>query len=79
MDLEQLYQQHSRQVLATLIRLTGEFELAEECLQEAFAAALAQWPSEGTPGNPVAWLVRTGHHKAIDHIRRQATDRPAPQ
>ncbi|SET71391.1 RNA polymerase sigma-70 factor, ECF subfamily [Marinobacter segnicrescens] len=75
MDLEQLYQQHSRQVLATLIRLTGEFELAEECLQEAFAAALAQWPSEGTPGNPVAWLVRTGHHKAIDHIRRQQTAR----
>ncbi|WP_372972752.1 RNA polymerase sigma factor [Marinobacter sp.] len=75
MDLEQLYQQHSRQVLATLIRLTGEFELAEECLQEAFAAALTQWPAEGVPGNPVAWLVRTGHHKAIDHIRRQQTAR----
>lgn len=74
-DLDQLYQQHSRQVLATLIRLTGEFELAEECLQEAFAAALSQWPAEGVPDNPVAWLVRTGHHKAIDHIRRQQTAR----
>lgn len=75
MELDHLYQQHSRQVLATLIRLTGEFELAEECLQEAFAAALDQWPQQGIPDQPVAWLVRTGHHKAIDHIRRQQTAR----
>lgn len=75
MDLEQLYQQHSRQVLATLIRLVGDFELAEECLQEAFAAALSQWPREGVPDHPVAWLVRIGHHKAIDQIRRLQTAR----
>lgn len=75
MELDSLYQQHSRQVLATLIRLTGDFELAEECLQEAFAAALSQWPDQGMPDHPVAWLVRTGHHKAIDQIRRRQTAR----
>ena len=75
MELERLYQQHSRQVLASLIRLTGDFELAEECLQEAFAAALHQWPQQSVPDNPVAWLVRTGHHKAIDQIRRRQTAR----
>lgn len=75
MELVHLYQQHSRQVLASLIRLVGDFELAEECLQEAFAAALSQWPEQGTPDKPVAWLVRTGHHKAIDHIRRLQTAR----
>ncbi|MFL1406801.1 RNA polymerase sigma factor [Marinobacter sp. M1N3S26] len=75
MELEHLYQQHSRQVLASLIRLTGDFELAEECLQEAFAAALHQWPQQAVPDNPVAWLVRTGHHKAIDQIRRRQTAR----
>ena len=75
MELDHLYQKHSRQVLASLIRLTGDFELAEECLQEAFAAALHQWPTHGMPDNPVAWLVRTGHHKAIDQIRRRQTAR----
>ena len=68
-----LYQQHSRQVLATLIRLLGNFELAEEALQEAFSAALRQWPEEGTPDHPVAWLIRAGHRKGIDHIRRRQT------
>ncbi|WP_138437717.1 RNA polymerase sigma factor [Marinobacter shengliensis] len=71
----QLYHQHSRQVLATLIRLLGDFELAEEAMQEAFAAAVRQWPEEGHPGNPVAWLIRAGHHKGIDHIRRGQTAR----
>lgn len=71
----QLYHQHSRQVLATLIRLLGDFELAEEAMQEAFAAAVRQWPEEGRPDNPVAWLIRAGHHKGIDHIRRGQTAR----
>ncbi len=72
-DLDQVYARHSRRVLATLIRLLGDFELAEECLQEAFAAAVQQWPTQGEPDNPVAWLVRTGHHKGIDQIRRRQT------
>lgn len=73
MEIDQLYRQHSRQVLATLIRLLGEFELAEECLQEAFTAAIRQWPEQGEPEHPVAWLIRAGHHKGIDQIRRRQT------
>jgi len=57
-------------VLATLIRLLGDFDLAEEALQDAFAAAVEQWPIEGTPANPRAWLISTGRFKAIDRIRR---------
>jgi len=57
-------------VLATLIRLVGDFELAEDAMQDAFAAALVQWPSEGIPANPRAWLVNVGRHKAIDRLRR---------
>ena len=57
-------------MLATLIRLIGDFELAEDAMQDAFAAALMQWPSEGTPANPRAWLVNVGRHKAIDRLRR---------
>lgn len=67
-----LYRSESRRVLATLIRLLKDFDLAEEALQDAFAAALQQWPSEGVPHNPRAWLVSTGRFKAIDHIRRRA-------
>ncbi|HEY8587368.1 MAG TPA: RNA polymerase sigma factor, partial [Rhodanobacter sp.] len=70
--LNQLYQTESRRVLATLIRLLGDFDLAEEAMHEAFAAALAQWPTEGLPGNPRAWLVSTGRFKAIDQLRRKA-------
>lgn len=69
----QLYQQHSRQVLATLIRLLGDFGQAEEAMQEAFAAALRQWPDEGIPESPTAWLIRAGHRKGIDQIRRKQT------
>jgi RNA polymerase sigma-70 factor (ECF subfamily) len=58
-------------VFATLIRLLGDFDLAEEARQEAFAAALEQWPVEGIPMNPRAWLIRTGRNKAIDQIRRE--------
>src|SRR5207245_5897802 len=60
----------SRRVLATLIRLLGDFDLAEEALQEAFAAAVEKWPTEGIPSNPRAWLVSTGRFKAIDRLRR---------
>lgn len=70
--IKQLYRDESRRVLATLIRLLGDFELAEEALHEAFAAALAQWPQEGMPTSPRAWLVSTGRFKAIDQIRRRA-------
>lgn len=69
--LETLYRAESRRVLATLIRLLGDFELAEEALQEAFRAALEQWPRDGLPDNPRAWLVSTGRFKAIDTLRRR--------
>lgn len=71
--LEDLYQQHSRPVLAALIRRLGDFDLAEEALQDAFAAALQQWPRDGVPEYPRAWLVQTAQHKAIDQLRRQST------
>ncbi|WP_299594920.1 RNA polymerase sigma factor [uncultured Microbulbifer sp.] len=70
--LQEIYQTESRQVLATLIRLLGDFDLAEEALQESFAAALCQWPADGIPDNPRAWLVSTGRFKAIDQLRRKA-------
>ncbi|MWV12140.1 RNA polymerase subunit sigma-24 [Pseudomonas sp. R-28-1W-6] len=70
--LEGLYREESRRVLATLIRLLGDFDLAEEALHEAFRAALEQWPSQGVPANPRAWLVSAGRFKAIDQLRRQA-------
>ena len=70
--VDAIYQAESRRVLATLIRLLGDFDLAEEALQDAFTAALAQWPQSGVPANPRAWLVSAGHFKAIDNIRRRA-------
>jgi RNA polymerase sigma-70 factor (ECF subfamily) len=69
---DEVYRSESRRVLATLIRLLGDFDLAEEALQEAFAAAVEQWPREGIPPNPRAWLVSTGRFKAIDAVRRRA-------
>src|SRR2546423_9203750 len=69
--LDALYRSGSRQVLATLIRLLGDFEAAEEALHDAFAAAVEQWPREGIPANPRAWLVSAGRFKAIDRIRRR--------
>jgi RNA polymerase sigma-70 factor (ECF subfamily) len=68
--VDAVYRAESRRVLATLIRLLGGFDLAEEALHEAFAAAVERWPREGTPANPRAWLVSTGRFKAIDAIRR---------
>src|SRR5436190_22372223 len=69
---DHLYRTESRRVFATLVRLLGDFDLAEEALSEAFRAALEQWPTEGVPDNPRAWLVSTGRFKAIDAIRRRA-------
>jgi RNA polymerase sigma-70 factor (ECF subfamily) len=71
-----VYLAESRRVLATLIRLLGDFDVAEEALQDAFRAALEQWPREGVPANPRAWLVSTGRFKAIDGLRRQARFQP---
>ena len=70
--VEAVYRSDSRRVLATLIRLLGDFDLAEEALHEAFAAAVELWPREGTPATPRAWLVSTGRFKAIDAMRRRA-------
>jgi RNA polymerase sigma-70 factor (ECF subfamily) len=67
-----IYEAESRRVLATLIRLLGDFDAAEEALQDSFRAALEQWPREGTPANPRAWLVSAGRFKAIDAKRRRA-------
>ena len=70
--VENVYRTESRRVLATLIRLLGDFDLAEEALHDAFAAAVEQWPRDGVPGNPGAWLVSAGRFKAIDRARRRA-------
>src|SRR5437763_2915956 len=68
-----VYVSESRRVLATLIRLLGDFDVAEEAMQDAFAAALERWPNEGVPANPRAWLVSAGRFKAVDQLRRRAT------
>ncbi|KFX69599.1 RNA polymerase subunit sigma-24 [Pseudomonas taeanensis MS-3] len=70
--VEAIYRAQSRRVLATLIRLLGDFDLAEEALQDAFIAAVEQWPRAGVPENPRAWLVSVGRFKAIDNLRRRA-------
>src|SRR5580693_5774412 len=70
--LDSLYRLDSGRILATLIRLLGDFDLAEEAMHEAFAAALSVWPSSGVPGNPRPWLISTARFKAIDTLRRRA-------
>jgi RNA polymerase sigma-70 factor (ECF subfamily) len=70
--VDSIYRTESRRVFATLIRLLGEFDLAEEALHDAFASAIEQWPRDGVPDNPRAWLVSAGRFKAIDVIRRRA-------
>jgi RNA polymerase sigma-70 factor (ECF subfamily) len=70
--VDAVYRAESRRVLATLIRLLGDFDVAEEALHDAFAAAVEQWPRDGVPGNPRAWLVSAGRFKAIDGMRRRA-------
>lgn len=70
--VDAIYAAESRRVLATLIRLLGDFDIAEEALQDAFRAALEQWPRDGVPDNPRAWLISTARFKAIDGLRRRA-------
>ena len=70
--IDDVYRSDSRRVLATLIRLLGSFDLAEEAMQDAFTAAVDRWPAEGVPANPRTWLVSTGRFKAIDRLRRRA-------
>src|SRR5262245_17200677 len=70
--IEDVYRAESRRILATLIRLLGDFDLAEEALQNAFAAAMTTWPRDGVPENPRAWLVSAGRFKAVDTLRRRA-------
>jgi RNA polymerase sigma-70 factor (ECF subfamily) len=70
--LEQLYRDDYGRILASLIRLLGDFDIAEEAAQEAFAAAVEQWPRDGVPRNPRSWIIGTARHKAIDRIRREA-------
>ena len=76
--VDAVYRSDSRLVFATLIRLLGDFDLAEEALHDAFRAALEQWPRDGVPANPRAWLISTGRFKAIDAIRRRARFEPLP-
>ena len=76
--VDAVYRSDSRHVLATLIRLLGDFDIAEEALHDAFRAALEQWPRDGVPANPRAWLVATGRFKAIDAIRRRTRFEPLP-
>lgn len=71
-EFDQLFKQESGRILATLIRLLGDFDTAEEALQDAFLAALQQWPLEGEPKNPVSWLISTARNRAVDKIRRDA-------
>tara|TARA_R110000868_G_scaffold472_3_gene3581 strand:+ start:467 stop:1711 length:1245 start_codon:yes stop_codon:yes gene_type:complete len=70
-QLSLLYKQHSGKVLATLVRLLGDFDLAEEAMHEAFSVALESWDKQGMPANPTAWLISTGRFKAIDNLRRK--------
>jgi len=74
--VDAIYRTESRRIFATLVRLLGDFDVAEEALHDAFRTALEQWPRDGVPDNPRAWLVSTGRFKAIDGIRRRARFRP---
>ncbi|PRA25035.1 RNA polymerase sigma factor [Pseudomonas poae] len=79
LSVEAIYRSESRRVLATLIRVLGDFDLAEEALHEAFFVAVERWPQDGVPDNPRGWLVSTGRFKAIDRLRRQARFTPLLQ
>jgi RNA polymerase sigma-70 factor, ECF subfamily len=72
MDLEALYRAEAGRILASVIHAVGDFDLAEEVVQDAFTAALEQWPAEGRPTHPRAWLIATAKHKAIDRLRRRS-------
>lgn len=77
--VERIYREDSRRVFATLVRLLGEFDAAEEAVHEAFAAAMVQWSEDGIPANPVAWLVSTGRFRAIDSMRRMSRFESSPE
>jgi RNA polymerase sigma-70 factor (ECF subfamily) len=77
--VDAIYRTHSRHIFATLVRLLGDFDVAEEALHDAFRASLEQWPRDGIPDNPRAWLVSTGRFKGIDVIRRRTRFEPLPQ
>src|SRR5277367_6759067 len=70
-EIDKIFRDEAGRALATLIRLVGDFDLAEDVLQEAFAVALERWPAMEPPSNPRAWLVNVGRNKAIDRVRRQ--------
>src|ERR671921_126174 len=71
LDLAEIYRHDAARIRATLVRLIGDFELADEAVQEAFAVALERWPVDGEPRAPRAWLVSTARHKALDTLRRR--------
>src|SRR6478672_9327354 len=73
--IESVFRQESGRILATLIRISGSFDLAEETMQEAFATAVANWPVKGVPENPGAWITAVAHRKLVDHSRRERTRR----
>src|ERR1700731_3957400 len=70
--IDAVYRSDWGRIVAALIRITGDFDVAEESAQEAFAAAVDQWPASGVPDSPRTWIIQTGRHKAIDRIRRRA-------
>src|SRR5271156_6501103 len=78
-EIEHIFRDEAGRTLATLIRLLGDFDRAEEALQDAFAAALERWPAMAPPANPRAWLVSVGRNKAIDRVRRQIAFRGKQQ
>src|SRR5216684_134335 len=78
-EIEKIFRDEAGRALATLIRLLGDFDLAEDALQDAFAVALERWPAESQPSNPRAWLISVGRNKAIDRVRRQISFRDKEQ
>src|ERR671938_260945 len=78
-EIEKIFRDKAGRAMATLIRLVGDFDLAEDVLQDAFAVALERWPQGGLPANPRAWLVNVGRNKAIDRIRRNIAFRGKEQ
>ena len=74
-QIDRIYRDESRRVVATLIRLLGDFDLAEEAMQDAFATAVERWPADGVPANPRAWLVSAGRYRAVDQLRRRPRSR----
>lgn len=78
--VDEIYRNESRRIFATLVRLLGDFDAAEEALHEAFASAVERWPLDGVPDNPRAWLVSAGRFKAVDaHRRRRRFDAALPE